>query len=138
MEPPGQICWERPATAATPIPVVTAVPSVPEEASGGEAASSPPPPPPPPQVAQVEEAVTQTEAASMLLGAIAGFDKERRLKKVKRQSRIFAAKRMSASRNSLGGKPPMPPPAGADSDIASVLARAILRRRNEMHYDEEE
>ena len=57
---------------------------------------------------------------------------------MKRQSRIFAAKRMSASRSSLGGKPPMPPPPGADSDIASLLAHAILRRRGEMHYDEEE
>ena len=55
---------------------------------------------------------------------------------MKRQSRIFAAKRMSASRSSLGGKPPMPPPPGADSDIASLLAHAILRRRGEMHYDE--
>ena len=87
--------------------------------------------------------------SSQLLGAIHEFDKGARLKKVRRQSRAFAVRPSHANGPvSVGGgqarKPGPPPPlAGAGSevqmmnDIASVLARAIMRRRDESMLDEE-
>ena len=88
---------------------------------------------------------------SSLLGAIQGFDKVASLRKVRRQSRAFAARGSAVPRYSLGGgkgrrsigPPPPPPPNGSGAealatDIASVLAREIMRRRQHSRLDEEE
>ena len=96
----------------------------------------PPPPPPPPPAAP--------PSSSGLFGAIQDFNKEARLRKVRRASTAFANGRRSLSgrqshRHSLRGGPPPPPPPGADlqGDIAAVLARAIMRRRTESRIDED-
>lgn len=89
-----------------------------------------------------------------LLRDIMNFDKGGRLKNVRRQSRAFAnggspstALRRSisgGSRKSVGGLLPPPPPpvscgeAVATEDIASVLARAIMRRRTESRLREDD
>lgn len=83
------------------------------------------------------------------MGAIQGFDKVASLRKVRRQSRAFAARGGGGvPRYSLGGRksmgpPPPPPPNGSGAealatDIASVLAREIMRRRQTSRLDEEE
>ena len=86
------------------------------------------------------------------MGAIQGFDKVSSLRKVRRQSRAFAARGgAGVPRYSLGGPsgrksmgpPPPPPPNGSGAealatDIASVLAREIMRRRQTSRLDEEE
>ena len=85
-------------------------------------------------------------AAPGLLVAIQDFNKDSRLKKVRRQSRAFAARpslrrSISGERKSIGAPPP-PPPLDCDSDvaddIASVLARAIMRRRTESRLFEDD
>ena len=109
-------------------------PSDPSGSSPDQApfASSPPPPP-----------------IASIMGAIQGFDKVASLRKVRRQSRAFAARGGGGvPRYSLGGRksmgpPPPPPPNGSGAealatDIASVLAREIMRRRQTSRLDEEE
>ena len=90
LEPPGQISWSRPggaplAAAATDI---ARPPHAREEVSSSLEAAPPSTPPPPPPMEAMEEAMeaeaeapAQTATASVLLGAIAGFDKERLLEK---------------------------------------------------------
>jgi len=131
---------EQPEAPADP-------PPPPADAPAGSTAPVVSPTPRAPPLAPFETPVKpepSLSAASGLLGAIQSFDKDVKLRKVRRQSRAFGS-RASTSRASLGGRrvsmgPPLPPSgaAGASEDIASVLARAIMNRRASSRMEEEE
>ena len=124
----------------------TSPPPPPPPQAANDDAPPPPPPPPPPAHPPPAHAPASGSGGHSLLGAIEGFNKEARLRKVRRQSRAFAARshgRRSVGHGRKSGVPPPPPPIAASAhgeelagDIASVLARAIMRRRADSRYDE--
>jgi len=82
-------------------------------------------------------AAPATSAASSLLGAIEDFDKESRLRKVRRKSSASANSRRSTGVSGHTPSANRAQPLPASTDMAAVIARAIMRRRTESRIDED-